>query len=182
MRRLILLVPMLASLTLGVAAPAAAAERDARIVSITPGFRQELVDITSLTYDRGTGVARLTLTVHCFVGYWQADENTIEGPFISVIEFGPDAAVVERSKPFTIASQVWTYPAAIFPDSSIIDDAATPCVAAQEVGISSPDHTVTFTFPGLSPGYATFVTSIHTGIFSGHVTTTTLIRAVLPSR
>lgn len=181
MRRLVLLIATLASLTLGVAAPAAAAERTARIVGITPGFRQELVDVTSLTYDPTTGVARLTLTVHCFVGYIQFDEDTIAGPFVSEIEFGIDGAVVQRARPFTSASEVWANPAAVLYDGLSITDAA-PCVAAQDVGIASPDHTIVLTFSGLKPGYATFLTTINTGIFSGHVATTTLIRAVLPAR
>ena len=174
MRRLVLISALLASLLLGFAAPAAAAERDARIVGITAGFRQSLVDVTSLTYDPAMGVARLTLTVHCFVGYYMEDS-----PSASSLEFW-DAAVVQRSKPFTVTSR-HSHPAAIFYESATITDAA-PCVEAQNFGITAPDQTIVFTFNGLEPGYATFRTMIVTGIFSGHVHTTTLIRAVLPAR
>ena len=100
---------------------------------------------------------------------------------MSGLEWGIDAAVAQRSKPFTVGSEVWTSPAAIYYTSLTVADAA-PCVAAQNVGITSPDPTLAFTFSGISPGYATFVTSVGTGIFSGHVDTTTLIRAILPAR
>ena len=158
-----------------------AAEVDARILSVTPGFRQSLVDVTSLRYDAATGVARLTLTVHCFVGYYQVDAETVEGPFVSELEFGQDGAVVQRSKPIKAPADVWASPDAHFADGVTIAD-AEPCAAAQAVGITAPDHVVTFTFTGVEPGFATFVTTINTGIFSGHVSTSTLINAVLPPR
>ena len=172
-------VAMLAALSLGAATPVAAAELDARILGITPGFRQELVDVERVAYDPETGVATVTLTVHCFVGRIQFDAETFSDWMVSGLEGGPDAAVVQRAKPLTSNSSIWDSSGVIQVDSITITD-ADPCEAALGVGIVSPDHTVVLSFSGLKPGYATFLTTVNTGIFSGHVSTTTLIRAVLP--
>ena len=179
MKRTALLLTLLSALSLGSAGPVAAAASDARIVGITPGFRQDLVEIESLTYDPGSSVAILTVTVHCFVGYYQIDADTVAGPFVSQIEFGIDAAAVQRSKPID-APAIYSSPTAVSPTITITD--GSPCLAAQDVGLTSPDQVVTFAFAGLKPGYTTFATTINTGIFSGHVRTTTLIRAILPAR
>ena len=180
MKRIAVAVALLASLSLGVATPVAAAELDARILGITPGFRQELVDVEGVTYDPQTGVATVTLTVHCFVGRIQFDADTYSEWMVSGLEAGPDAAVVQRGKPLTSTSSIWDSSDAIHYDSITITD-ADPCEAALGIGIVSPDHTLVLSFSGLKPGYATFLTTVNTGIFSGHVSTTTLIRAVLPA-
>ncbi|MBA2720215.1 MAG: hypothetical protein H0U52_13395 [Chloroflexi bacterium] len=157
MRRLTVLSLLFAALTFGVAAPVAATDSSARIVSIVPGFRQNLVDIVGITYDRVSQTTRLTVTVHCFHGYYQIAPDELIDLGESELELDQLATAVQGG----------------------VDVAMTSMEATE---LTTCDTQIVFTFVGLKVGIATFTTSISQGVFSGHVTTTTTIRAIQPSR
>ena len=79
------------------AAPVAAAERDARILSVTPGFRAGDTTVNSITYDPVTRTATISVTPNCY--WWTAtiDPETVIGPFYSSALFN-DVVVTHRGQ------------------------------------------------------------------------------------
>ena len=82
MKHAIVVLGVLMSLVL-TAGPVAAAERDARILSVAPGFRASDTTLNSITYDPVTRTTTISVTPNCYWWTIQFDPETVEGPFYS---------------------------------------------------------------------------------------------------
>jgi hypothetical protein len=78
MRRLALSLGMLASLALAFAAPAAAAERDVRILSVEDAYGTDLSDVQSLRYDPVTRTLTVTFTLGCWISQSPFDDTSAQ--------------------------------------------------------------------------------------------------------
>jgi hypothetical protein len=82
MKRAIVVLGVLTSLVL-TAGPVAAAARDARILSVTPGFRASDTTLNAIRYDPVTRTTTISVTPNCYWWTIQLDPETVEGPFYS---------------------------------------------------------------------------------------------------
>jgi TctA family transporter len=96
MKRVIVMFGAVISLAL-TAGPVVAAERDARILSVTAGFRAGDTTLNSITYDPVTRTATISVTPNCY--WWTAtiDPETVIGPFYSSALYN-DVVVTQRGE------------------------------------------------------------------------------------
>ena len=95
MKHAMVVLGVLAMVAFG-AGPVLAAERDARVFSVTPGFRAG-DQVNSITYNPVTRTATISVTPNCY--WWTAtiDPETVIGPFYSSALFN-DVVVTQRGE------------------------------------------------------------------------------------